>query len=370
MTATYLTSIVFILGAVLPVALAAPGQWNGFFSDPMYGGNISVCVTQTPGSVYYAQAVISNLGYMRGTINSNTNTWAGQFWLSGFEAKNGDFSLTLAGNGNSYSGTFTEKPGSKLIVTTSGDRVASDSTPSDTDCFKTDSSFLTTSTYTDYTGTYYEPGDNYPWSESTNSETAMYTGSYEYPYSDGSIIPGVDFGPIFLNGQVATFNWYEPGSDEGIGIQVAKNATSFYSLWWFFSRVSDFDYTLKDEDFYGQDFSIRDNSVSTADSETKAVSNMCYMLSTDSAEESCLESYSDDNSGGSNSGGSSSSNNNDDEADQTLSMATAAFVFAFFTFLLLVGMIIFMCTRKAPAVPVASLAATPPTINPVQGTSV
>jgi hypothetical protein len=79
---------------VLSTAMAAPTAWNGVWNDPMYGGNIQVCVSLVSG-VYYGQATISDTGYMRGTIDFATDTWTGNFYLQGIEAQRGTFSFAM-----------------------------------------------------------------------------------------------------------------------------------------------------------------------------------------------------------------------------------------------------------------------------------
>jgi hypothetical protein len=52
-----MSSMLLTLASLLAVALvpsaveAAPTQWNGYFKDPMYGGNISVCVDEVGGTL-------------------------------------------------------------------------------------------------------------------------------------------------------------------------------------------------------------------------------------------------------------------------------------------------------------------------------
>lgn len=97
--------IVALLGCHLTYSLQT--DWNGVYTDPVYGGNIYVCVSEVNG-VYYGQATFSLIGYMRGTIDVN-NVFTGEYWTQGWEGLQGTFSLTLTGA--AYTGTFSQKPG-------------------------------------------------------------------------------------------------------------------------------------------------------------------------------------------------------------------------------------------------------------------
>lgn len=54
---------------------------------------------------------------------------------------------------------------------------------------------------------------------------------------------GFNYGPSFLNGQVVCAQWYEGNAKEGIQLFVAKDLSSFYSIWLISSSVSVFNYT-------------------------------------------------------------------------------------------------------------------------------
>ena len=122
-------------------------NWTGTYNDPIYGGEIHVCVSNING-ILYGQAGFSELGYMRGVI-SNTDLWIGEFYTCGLEVKQGNFTLQLLLDSSSsttgvfnVTGTFNEKPGIEYELTTT--RSSSD-TPSDLQCMKTDDTYLTSS---------------------------------------------------------------------------------------------------------------------------------------------------------------------------------------------------------------------------------
>ena len=71
-------SLLFIIISLVlclrPVSAATPSTWEGSYPDPVYGGTINVCVTDV-NCVYYGQALFSNVGYMRGTIDASSLQW-------------------------------------------------------------------------------------------------------------------------------------------------------------------------------------------------------------------------------------------------------------------------------------------------------
>jgi hypothetical protein len=140
------------------------------------------------------------------------------------------------------------------------------------------------------------------------------------------------------NGQVVLGNWYEYGMDEGIEMFVAKNSTTFYSLWWFFPRVSDVDYALKVEDYQGAHWNYKDTSVSFTKAVTDSTANLCYILPDSSVESSCVSASS-----------SSSSNDDDDDEEAVENMTITAAAFSIATFVVLVGYIIYSCAMASSA---------------------
>ena len=125
----------------------------GTFNDPIYGANIDVCVTLLTTGEYIGQALFSEVGYMRGEINTTTNVWAGNYWTAGEEVKQGTYSLTYTSGTSMMSGSFTELPG---ITYTFSSTKSNTATPSDLACFKTDADYLVASPpVKDFTGVYW-----------------------------------------------------------------------------------------------------------------------------------------------------------------------------------------------------------------------
>lgn len=110
----YLSLLAVVIVALLGShsSLALQTEWNGVYTDPIYGGSIYVCVSEVD-NVFYGQATFSLIGYMRGTIDVN-NVFTGHYWTQGWEGLQGTFSLTLTGT--SYTGTFTQSPGNSPMT--------------------------------------------------------------------------------------------------------------------------------------------------------------------------------------------------------------------------------------------------------------
>lgn len=270
-------------------------DWQGTYNDPVYGGNIALCVSATQTGVYYGQALFSNVGYMRGTIDATTFQWSGSFYTVGFEVKHGTFSVVLGTDGTTgkatLSGSFTELPNILYSITSTRQ---SSVVPDDFDCFRSDISLLSSTGNYDFTGAWYDPSSSvsppmpYYLAIDTSVTPASSTGSYVYYYADGTPSPGVGTGTANLYGQVVSNNWYESGSTEGMDLLVAKNATYSYILWWYFSRMSDFDYSyVTDPSYFGRHAYTRNSSVSTSMAIQKSTDTMCYALWTSAAEQSC-----------------------------------------------------------------------------------
>jgi hypothetical protein len=133
-------SLGLLIFALLYYVQGQQTNWVGTFVDPTYGGNLTVCVSQVNG-VYYGQAMISLVGYLRGTIDSS-NTWTGQYFMAGTEAIRGNFTLTLNAGSTAYSGTY-QQAGSNIVYSVNNANRLSSATPSDLECFKVDDDMLT-----------------------------------------------------------------------------------------------------------------------------------------------------------------------------------------------------------------------------------
>jgi hypothetical protein len=210
-----------LLGAAsLLTVNAAVSDWVGTWNDPIYGGNFDICVSTVNG-VSYGQAVFSKLGYMRGAIDVN-DVWVGIYYLAGFEARTGTFSLSLTtGTPSTFTGVFNLAPGNTMSYDVSSAQTSA-GTPSDVECMKTDNSLLgQTSGYSAF-GTWHD-GDNVDLSLIDYTDT--YVTSYYYPKDTTltSYYYGTSIGSRATN-QVYLANWHEASADEGLEILVAKNA--------------------------------------------------------------------------------------------------------------------------------------------------
>lgn len=255
-------------------------NWGGVYNDPIYGGNISVCVTQLTNGDYVGQALFSEVGYMRGVLNSTT--WTGNFYTAGQEVKQGTFVLQYSSTGTpSASGMFVELPGVEYSF--SSDKYVGAPAPTPFQCFQTDAEYLEPNPPAAvYTGNWNIGYDTTNYYDSSADEVY---GSYLYYYDDEPT-PGFLYHPItYENGQVTAGDWYEGTVAMGIELWVAKNATAYYETWWWTGRMADFNYsTLNTEDEHGIDTAKFVSTTTFA----SATQYSCYMLPTLSLESSCL----------------------------------------------------------------------------------
>ncbi len=123
----------------------------------------------------------------------------------------------------------------------------------------------------------------------------------------------------------------------GLEITVAKNATSFYMMWWFIDNLGQFDISdINDADMHAQTWYWK-----TGSAYDTATEQYCLMLGDESKEEACQE---DDDS---------SSNGEDDDDVSAVDSTTLAFGVINFICIVAFGIIIFMRTG-ATAAPAAS----------------
>lgn len=330
-----------VLSAALFLARAAQTDWVGTYADPTYGGNLAVCVSLVNG-VYYGQALISSVGYLRGTIDAS-NVWTGQYFLAGNAAIRGNFTLTLNGAATAYSGTYQQAGSSDVVYSVTNAAKSSSSTPTDLECFQVDDSMLTTTTTYDLTGALtYDYYVTY-WYMSVSDTTL--TSSYVYVYQDGTQSPGTSYGTSFLNGQLVLDNWYESADATGIEITLAKNSTHTYNLWWYLPSISNFDYSQQSVDDFGIHVLAKVTTVSQAEIIEESTANVCYALWTESAEQSCLATGGDD----------------DDDDDLNSNLLATAVAFSVVTFVSVVAVLIVVLMRTNSGSSMASKAASPST---------
>lgn len=123
----------------------AHSTWSGEFRDTTFGGSLFVClseVIEADTSVStIGQGVFSRFGYMRGPVLGNT--WMGDYFMAGLEARHGTFNFTLVNDGLAYTGDFSESVG-HISYGMSGIKLSAVGyLPANTDCFKSDDGLLT-----------------------------------------------------------------------------------------------------------------------------------------------------------------------------------------------------------------------------------
>jgi len=223
-------------------------------------------VTESDSTVTkVGQGVVSMFGYLRGDISGDT--WQGEYFMAGLEARHGTFSFTLASDGLSYSGSFTESVGFSYGM--AGDKLSSVGVvPKDTDCFKTDDVLLMKSALnTEYQYTSNALATNIA-SNSTQDRVAYTDANSHVSVSwTASFGIGFNYGPSFVAGQVACAQWYEGNAAEGIELFVAKDMDSFYSIWLMSSTVSMFNYTqvVEVDKSYGVEINVMLDKLATAE---------------------------------------------------------------------------------------------------------
>jgi len=206
---------------------AAESDWNGVFKDPIFSfsgcnensgttvatndcSQMFVCASQNSDGIWYGQARMGNIAYLRGTISGQI--WTGNYYFAGMESKMGVFSFKLSSDGNSYTienfmdssvkGSYgTDMSGTKLSSTP----------PNEKDCFKTD---------LDYIGT------THSWTGSFTNGLTMYVmddvstpafcrqGSYVYSY-EGGPQSSSELGTCYDNNQVSPGQYFESGTSQG-----------------------------------------------------------------------------------------------------------------------------------------------------------
>lgn len=297
--------------ALTSSASASPTDWTGTYPDSFYGGDYKVCVT-LQGGVYYGQALFSQVGYMRGTIDPTTNDWTGNWYKAGIESRRGTFAFSLSSG--TMTGTFTESNGAQETVTSAR---SSSTEPSPLECFRADPAILDGTESFSFAGDWIVGSvDRYVYVDSNN----ILSGSYDY--GEDKAIPGWYYGSVRESGQVAQLQWYDPGVYEGMYLFAAKNATSQYIIWWGFDWISNFDISKKNQGHWADDgFGTRiDRKSSDMTDYNLANKHHCYHLVTSSFEEGCVQT-------------SSSSEDDDDQLTTVEALAGATLAFS------LIGMV-------------------------------
>jgi len=269
---------------------ALGNTWEGSYSDNLFGGSLEVCVSTLQGGANIGQGVISNVGFLIGNVEGNV--WQGEYTLAGIESRAGSFFLIRDSSG--YSGNFTDfSVGSTRSALLAVGVKTSDVTPDDAACFRIDDEVLHGNVVPSFRGSW--TGAVSVWNIYDREDTDYITSSYSYTYDGGSAALGWEFGNkrSTRGAYVATTNFYENGVSKspynGIDLLVAKSATAFYSTYWNFQRIADFDYSrISEPNFHVQGLNTRiSNSVI---SQKQADTNICYSLYTAAAQSSCVKS--------------------------------------------------------------------------------
>jgi hypothetical protein len=268
--------------------------WDGTWSDPILGGEIKVCTDTDDSGIVWGQGVMSNVGYMRGTINTD-NVWSGSVIFPGQDVPTGSFTYTLtnaAPNPNTFVVTsFSVKPFlGNTQGSLSGTQSSTDS-PSDQECFKTSMNYINKDF--NYTGTFTNSDQSTLFYNKQTGSTFDSSYVYQWTGTDGHIAKSYVTGPILSSfggsvgsSQINPGTWFEEGSTEGIELSVMKDDTSYYYLWWYITSMYDFDYSTKNQ---GSNYGVNTRTRHTADPILSPYGYECYELNDSVDEVLCLD---------------------------------------------------------------------------------
>lgn len=262
--------------------IASQTAWNGEYTDPVWGGSMYLCVSQVNG-VNYVNGVFSEIGYIRGTVTDNFTITNANWYMQGYEGRHGTVTLTLTTSTTpaTYTASWLDDGGNGYSYTSSGSQTGTDM-PDPLQCFQPDDSCLPSCSF-EMAGIYEATtGDgNTYWNN--NDDQGNYVASYQYTWGAGNIANGYQYGPIMdQTAQIGVGDWYESGNTVGVEMWVAKNATSYYYMWWWIPRISDYDFNGGQS--HGNSIKTR-YSLDTSDyNEWK-----CYIYPQSSDEDDCFQ---------------------------------------------------------------------------------
>jgi len=196
------------------------------------------------------------------------------------------------------------------------------SAPTATECFATDMSYLTNTDIYSYTGTWLTWNYDLPTMANRYmySDNGDFTTSYDYHIDNG--LYGYAIGTTSSNGQIGMSNWYEAGDYIGLYLYVAKNDTYFYSLWWWYPTMSQFNYSnVNNGAYYGNGTSWIDTSVQYTSLDDANIYS-CYQLYDQDDEEVCYNAI-------------NSNEYDDDYDDMNGNLLISSLVFVLLNFILL-----------------------------------
>ena len=276
--------MILLVPLICHLARGAAVDWQGTWTDPVWNGKIYICVTTVNG-IDYGMAGMSNIGYLKGTIDSNDH-FSGNYYIQGREQRRGSFNFTMsgftasavlmdAGNAASYSHTAT------------GYTKENSAEPTDFQCLRTDDDWVAGKTNLYITGTFQQV---IPPSEDNQhisyDDGTIRRSSYVYDWG-GEINNGYIVGHRFENGLLSVEQWYE-NTRMGIELTIFKNDTAFYVYWMNIEYSSQFVYA----DLNGQPEGTVSYGVNLKMQTSQDYTNYdewnCYQLQFSSELASCL----------------------------------------------------------------------------------
>jgi hypothetical protein len=237
----FVTLLVAICHLVLVSGAAM--DWQGTWSDPVWGGNIYICVT-TVNNVNYAMASMSDIGYLKGTIDATTNVFSGNYYIQGREQRRGAFTLTMLTTTGTLTASSSLKDAGNVAAyshTATGYTKTSSVQPTNLQCLRTDDKYVGGDYQMYLTGSFVQV---VPWSPASKmvgyDDGVTSRRSYSYDWGN-NVYDGYVVGAKFENGIVSTESWYE-NTYMGIELTIMKNSTAFYVQWVWIDTSSHFVY--------------------------------------------------------------------------------------------------------------------------------
>jgi hypothetical protein len=199
------------------------GQWTDDGSGG-YGLSTYVCVSGNKFFGFY-----SEFGVMRGTVEGNTATgkWydpgSGNYMNDETTPTTGSFTLTLADDDQSWSGTYSYE-GSTETFSWEADRIDS-TVPTNSQCW------LTSQTGDSLEGEW-ELGATFWYVCDADNGSDRYYGSYSYTNPDNGMVVGTGFSQGIYQDGLYRGEWTQAGVQAGVEIIGFFDNSKLRSSWW------------------------------------------------------------------------------------------------------------------------------------------
>ena len=207
---------------ILGASASFVGQWTDPLDADGYGISTYVCVIGNNMFGFYSQ-----VGLIRGTITGDTAT--GRWYEPGSAlysrdetlASSGSFSITLAGDDNSWTGTFSYDDGeTRPWVVTRIDALP----PTESQCWSTSSDNDSLEGTWSLQNTLWFMCDS-------NGGSDRYYSTYSYQNEDG-IVADTGFSQGIIENGIYRGEWTQSGVQAGVELIAAYGSNQLRSTWW------------------------------------------------------------------------------------------------------------------------------------------